>query len=143
MALNWSHLAQSQLCIATGEGTVTRADIEAYLDGTIRAGAKGYAKLVDITNCTVSLDADDLESVASRLMAYGWGDRAGPVAIVVDSALNLDMAVLLKQRVGDRPFRIFTSAGAARAWLASYLESYDPEAFSTGISLRGPGLRAT
>ena len=99
---------------------MTRADIEAYLAGTIRDGAKGYAKLVDITACTLALDHDDLESVAHDLVQYGWGERAGPVAMIVDTALNLDMAVLVKQRVGDRPFRIFTSLGAARGWLESY-----------------------
>jgi hypothetical protein len=30
------------------------------------------------------------------------------------------MALLLKQRVGNRPFRIFTSSTVARSWLASY-----------------------
>ena len=64
--------------------------------------------------------------VAHRLMRYGKGERPGPVAMVVGSALNLDMAVLLKQRAGDRPFRIFTSIGAARSWLTGYQESYDP-----------------
>ncbi len=59
-------------------------------------------------------------------MQYGRGEPPGPVAMVAGSALNLDMAVLLKQRAGDRPFRIFTGIGAARSWLASYQESYDP-----------------
>jgi hypothetical protein len=50
--------------------------------------------------------------------------------MVVGSALTLDMAVLLKQKAGDRPFRIFTSIGAARSWLKSYQEK-----------LRSRGLR--
>jgi len=140
--LSWSTLPDSQLCIVSGEGMVTRSDIDAYLAATIDEGAKGYAKLVDITACTLALDADDLESVADRLMDYGMGERPGPVAMVVGSALTLDMAVLLKQKAGDRPFRIFTSIGAARSWLKSYQESYDPEALSTGISTRSRIRRA-
>ena len=136
MPLSWSTLPGSQLCIVSGEGTVTRADIDTYLASTIGEGAKSYAKLVDITACTLALDADDLESVADQLMDYGMGERPGPVAMVVGSALTLDMAVLLKQKAGDRPFRIFTSIGAARSWLKSYQESYDPRALSTGISTR-------
>jgi len=136
MPLSWSTLPGSQLCIVSGEGTVTRSDIDAYLTATIDEGAKGYAKLVDITACTLALDADDLDMVADRLMHYGMGERPGPVAMVVGSALQLDMAVLLKQKAGDRPFRIFTSIGAARSWLKSYQESYDPRALSTGISTR-------
>ena len=112
MPLSWSTLPDSQLCIVSGEGTVTRSDIDTYLAGTVGEGAKGYAKLVDITTCTLALDADDLETVAHRLLHYGKGERPGPVAMVVGSALNLDMAILLKQRAGDRPFRIFTTIGA-------------------------------
>lgn len=142
MPLSWSTLPDSQLCIVSGEGTVTRSDIYTYLARTIAEGAKGYAKLVDITACTLALDSDDLDMVADRLMQYGRGERPGPVAMVVGSALTLDMAVLLKQKAGDRPFRIFTNIGAARTWLKSYQESYDPEALSTGISTRSRILRA-
>lgn len=124
MPVHWSPLPEFQLCIVTGTGRVTRADIEGYVASTIREGAKGYAKLVDMTACTLVFDHDDLESVAQGLVQYGWGARPGPVAIVVNTALNLDMAVLVKQRVGDRPFRIFTSVGPARAWLSSYREAY-------------------
>lgn len=142
MPLNWSTFPASQLCVVSGQGTVTRTDIDRYLAGTIGDGTKGYAKLVDITACTLALDADDVEAVAARLMHYGMGKQPGPVAMVVGSALTLDMAVLLKQRAGDRPFRIFTGIGAARSWLTSYQESYDPEAFATGLSIRGRILRA-
>ena len=141
MPLNWSNLPQSRLCVVTGDGAVTRADIDAYLAGTIREGVKSYAKLVDIMTCTLALSADDLEHVADSLVQYGWGDRAGPVAMVVGTPLNLDMAVLLKQRVGERPFRIFTNQGAAREWLASYAESYDLGVLPAGTTGRGRGLR--
>jgi hypothetical protein len=136
MPLNWSNLPQSQLCIATGSGAVTRADIEAYLAGTVRQGAAGYAKLVDITACTLALSTDDLERLAQQLIRYGRDQNVGPVAMVVATPLNLDMVVLLKQRVGDRPFRIFTSQMAARSWLTSYGESYDPSAFASNAGPR-------
>ena len=64
MPLSWSILPASQLCIVSGEGTVTRSDIYTYLARTIAEGTKGYAKLVDITACTLALDADDLDTVA-------------------------------------------------------------------------------
>ena len=65
MPLSWSTLPDSQLCIVSGEGTVTRSDIDTYLAGTIGEGAKGYAKLVDITACTLALDADDLDMASA------------------------------------------------------------------------------
>jgi hypothetical protein len=147
MPVHWSLLPDSQLCFVTGRGKVTRADIEAYVAGTIREGAKGYAKLVDMTACTLALDHDDLESVAHGLVQYGRGERPGPVAIIVDTALNLDMAVLVKQRVGDRPFRIFTGLAAARSWLDSYRDSYSEfgpsDSFPTGGGPRHRPLRAS
>jgi hypothetical protein len=147
MPVHWSLLPGSQLCVVTGRGMVTCADIEAYVAGTIREGAKGYAKLVDMTGCTLVLDHDDLESVAHNLVQYGWGERPGPVAIIVDTALNLDMAVLVKQRVGDRPFRIFTGLAAARSWLESYLDSSrefgSPDSFPTGGRPRHRPLRTS
>jgi hypothetical protein len=136
MPLSWFSRPRSQLCIATGNGAVTRADIESYLAGTERQGATGYEKLVDITACTLTLSTDDLEQLSQRLIRYGRDHQAGPVAMIVATPLNLDMVVLLKQRVGDRPFRIFTSALAARSWLAGYGESYHPTAFASNASPR-------
>lgn len=140
MPLQWSNLPASQLCVVSGRGTVTRGDIEAYLAATIEQGVKAYAKLVDVTDCTMTLSPDDLERVAEALVSYGWGERAGPVAMIVHSALNLDMAVLLKQRVGDRPFRIFTDVGSARTWLSGYRQSYDPDAPSPRPGRHGRSL---
>ena len=142
MPLSWSTLPDSRLCVVSGEGTVTRSDIDTYVAGTIGEGSRSFAKLVDMTACTLALGADDLESVAHRLLHYGTGERPGPVAMVVDSAFNLDMAVLLKQRAGDRPFRIFTTIGAARSWLRGYQENYVPAGFVTGLSTRLRSLRA-
>lgn len=142
MSLRLSILQDHQLCVVSGEGTVTRADIEAYVASTVREGVKHYAKLVDLTGCKLALDHDDLEAVSRGLVQYGWGERPGPVGIVVDTALNLDMAVLIKQRVGDRPFRIFTAVGAARAWLTSYHDIYASDTPLQSLSPRHRGVRA-
>ena len=134
MSLSLSIQRNAQLCVATGQGAVTRKDIETYLARSVQEGAKGFAKLVDLTRCILALDGDDIEILADGLMLYGQGDQPGPVALVVDTALNLDMAVLLKQRVGARPFRIFTTAAAARFWLTSYREAAQPELFAPEMS---------
>ncbi|CAN5906234.1 hypothetical protein BH11PSE3_BH11PSE3_40830 [soil metagenome] len=142
MALNLSILPDAELCLVTGDGTVTRADIEGYLAHSLKAGAKNYAKLVDLTGATLILDPDDLEIVAQGLVRYSMGERPGPVALVVGNAITLDMAVLLKQRVGERPFRIFTSIDSARVWIVSYREISRPEIVPTGIRLHDHGLPA-
>ncbi|WP_230553497.1 hypothetical protein [Reyranella aquatilis] len=100
-----------------GEGAIGREDIEGYLLATEIEGTKGHAKLVDIRGGDLVLDRDDLQSVARMLLEYGSDGEAGPVALVVQGTLNIDMAILLKQRVGPRPFRVFADALDARGWL--------------------------
>ncbi len=117
MPLDWTRSDEFGILTVVGEGDIMRQDIENYLLATVREGTKAHAKLVDITVGTLALDRDDLESVAQTLLEYGLGGGAGPVAMVVQGALNIDMAVLLKQRVGQRPFRIFTDPLDARSWL--------------------------
>ena len=121
MPLDWTRGDEFGILTVVGGGDITRHDIENYLQATVREGTKAHAKLVDITVGNLTLDRDDLESVARTLLEYGIGGGAGPVAMVVRGTLNIDMAVLLKQRVGSRPFRIFTDPWEARSWLTAPL----------------------
>ena len=123
MPLRLSIYPDVELCIIRCHGAVTLADIEDYLAETVQKGVKRFGKLIDLSVAWLELSCDEFEDVAQGLVRYGSDANAGPVAMVVSTALTLDMAVLLKQRVGDRPFRIFTSVDAASAWLNSYRES--------------------
>ena len=120
MPLLWMRSDEFGILTVVGQGDIGRQDIEDYLGATVREGTKPHAKLVDLTVGNLSLDRDDLESVARTLVEYGVGGEAGPVAMVVLGALNIDMAVLLKQRVGSRPFRVFTDPLEARGWLMTF-----------------------
>jgi len=118
MALYWSVFRDKEFVSVRGEGRITCEDIDEYLAATLRLGAKSYAKLVDLMGSSVlALDPDELDHVAESHHLYARGGGAGPVALVVHSCLNLDMALLIKQRVGDRPYRVFTSVAEARDWL--------------------------
>lgn len=123
MPLSWLRSDEFGILTVVGQGDIGRQDIEEYLDATVREGTKAHAKLVDLTVGNLILDRDDLESVARTVVEYGVGGEAGPVAMVVLGALNIDMAVLLKQRVGSRPFRVFTDSLAARGWLMTFRAS--------------------
>ena len=123
MPLLWMRSDEFGILTVVGQGDIGRQDIEDYLSATVREGTKAHAKLVDLTVGNLSLDRDDLESVARTVVEYGVGGDAGPVAMVVRGALNIDMAVLLKQRVGARPFRVFTDPLEARGWLMTFRAS--------------------
>ncbi|KAF0100999.1 MAG: hypothetical protein FD144_3105 [Rhodospirillaceae bacterium] len=120
MPLLWMRSDEFGILTVVGQGDIGRQDIEDYLGATVREGTKAHAKLVDLTVGNLILDRDDLESVARTMVEYGVGGEAGPVAMVVLGALNIDMAVLLKQRVGSRPFRVFTDPLEARGWLMTF-----------------------
>ena len=120
MSLRWMRSDEFGILTVVGQGDIGRQDIEEYLNATVREGTKPHAKLVDLTVGNLILDRDDLESVARTVVEYGVGGEAGPVAMVVLGALNIDMAVLLKQRVGARPFRVFTDPLEARGWLMTF-----------------------
>lgn len=120
MPLRWMRSDEFGILTVVGQGDVRRGDIEDYLSATIREGTRSDAKLVDLTVGHLNLDRDDLQSLARTLVDYGVGGAAGPVAMVVQGALNIDMAVLLKQRIGSRPFRVFTDPLEARGWLMTF-----------------------
>lgn len=120
MPLRWVRSDEFGILTVVGQGEIGRQDIDDYLRATVREGTKAHAKLVDLTVANLALDRDDLQWVADALVEYGRGGTAGPVAMVVVGALNIDMAVLLKQRVGERPFRVFTDLLQARGWLMTF-----------------------
>jgi hypothetical protein len=105
--------------IVRGLGKVTRRDIAEYLAQTLRDGVKGYGKLILLGDSTMVLTPDELDDVARSLVEYARGETPGPVAFVAGNPLNLDMIVLLKQRVGARPFSIFVDAREAAQWIES------------------------
>lgn len=120
MPLRWVRSDEFGILTVVGQGDIGRQDIEDYLGATVRQATKTDAKLVDLTVGHLTLDRDDLQSVAEMLVQYGADGAAGPVAMVVQGALNIDMAVLLKQRVGARPSRVFTNTLDARGWLMTF-----------------------
>jgi hypothetical protein len=120
MPLHCSISADPDMVIVRGVGLVTRSDIERYLAATIDEGVKGHPKLLLLGNSTLMMTPADLDSIADSLIVYAVGERPGPVAIVAGNALNLDMCVLLKQRVGERPFSIFVDPRKALHWLGGF-----------------------
>jgi hypothetical protein len=119
MPLYCSVVNETRLVIVRGVGRVTRSDIAEYLAETLREGTKGHGKLILLGDSTLVLTPDELDDVARSLVAYARGEKPGPVAFVCGNLLNLDMIVLLKQRVGSRPFSIFVDAREAAQWIES------------------------
>lgn len=121
-ALGWSIQKQDSLVVVSGVGVFDMAFLESYLKATQAAGAVGYCKLLDLRQADIQLSGEDLQAIGA-LTRNNDPAASGPVAILVGKnppPLMLDMAILLKQRVGtSRRFRLFTDEPEARQWLAA------------------------
>lgn len=121
-ALGWSIHKADRLVIVSGVGVFDLPFLLSYLKATQAEGAVGYCKLLDLRQADIQLSSDDLQAIGT-LTRSNDPAASGPVAILVGKnppPLMLDMAILLKQRVGtSRRFRLFTDEPQARQWLAS------------------------
>jgi hypothetical protein len=85
-------------------------------------GTGGFCKLFDLHRADIQLSSDDLQAMVARARSYS-ATTEGPIAIVVGRTpppLLVDMAVLLKHRIGDsRRLRLFTEETDAREWLSA------------------------
>jgi len=120
-ALGWSILKHEKLVVVSGLGVFDFPFLLSYLKATQATGAVGYRKLLDLRQADIQLSGDDLQAIGT-LTRNNDPAASGPVAILVGKnppPLMLDMAILLKQRVGtSRRFRLFTDEAEARRWLA-------------------------
>jgi hypothetical protein len=120
--LGWTIYLAEGLVTVRGMGLFDLSFISSF-DATMRAkGTVGFCKLFNLHRANIQLSSDDLAIMVARVRSYG-ATTEGPIAIVVGRTpppLLVDMAVLLKHRIGDsRRLRLFTEETDARAWLSS------------------------
>lgn len=121
-ALGWAIHRADKLVVIRGVGVFDVPFILSYRRAMLAEGTVTYRKLFDLHQSDIRLSADDLQDIAASTRDNN-ASIAGPVAIVMGReppALLLDMAILLKHRVGTaRRVRLFTEETEARQWLAS------------------------
>lgn len=120
--LGWKIYRPAGLVVIRGVG-VFNLPFAMLFRETMRAeGTGGYCKLFDLSRADIQLSSDDLNTMAASTRLAS-PTTAGPIAIVVGRTpppLLVDMAILLKHRIGDRRrLRLFTDETGAREWLAS------------------------
>jgi hypothetical protein len=119
MALHYFIDSRKRLVSVTAEGGITRADVDAYLEAVIGAGALEYRKLFDWRAGTPAMDFSEVMSVA--VTARSYHDRPhGALAVVLSERqrqseqLARVLGVLL---TAPRPMRVFSSLVTASRWL--------------------------
>jgi hypothetical protein len=118
MAIHWTISHPTRLIVAVCKGSVTRADIEGYLDGVVVADTLSYRKIFDITQGTLALSDDDMMALGARIRAYMGVSKMGPLAIVAKSPEGLAQAQMFAALAqAKRPLKIFRELHDARQWL--------------------------
>jgi hypothetical protein len=117
MPLHCTVFPEQGLALLVGEENVTRADIKRCLSLFKGQPVDRYGKLIDLVNARLILSPVDVETIAYCLRRYCVKAFPGPIALSVHDSYNLDMAILLKQRVPPGKFRIFPDTGSAFRWL--------------------------
>lgn len=119
--LGWKIFRLEGLVVVRGKGVLDLAFITSFRAAMRAEGAVEYCKLFDVSRAHIQLCEDrEVMAASSRPVS---GKIHGPIAIVLGqtpSHLQVDMAVLLKSRLGNRRrLRLFKDESVARAWLFS------------------------
>jgi hypothetical protein len=120
MPIHWTISHPTRLVLAVCKESVSRPDVEAYLDNVVVDGALGYAKIFELKDCTWMLDENDMMALGARIQAYAkvGTEPMGPLAIVAASPEHEDQARIFGAlATAKRPLKIFRELHAARRWL--------------------------
>ena len=120
MPIQWTISHPAKLVIAVCKDTITRQDIEGYLDAIVVADTLAYRKIFDMTQATASLPNDDMMAIGARIRAYATTGTMGPLAIVASTSESYERAHLFATLAdARRPLKIFRELHLARRWLDS------------------------
>ena len=129
-ALSWDISKSEGLVVIRGVGLFNLAFMTSFREAMRAEGAAGYRKLFDLSRADIQLSSDDLHTMVARTRLVD-PVKSGPIAIMLGHEpppLLVDMAVLLKSRLGNRRrLRLFTDEAEARQWLSSEAEQVNSE----------------
>jgi hypothetical protein len=118
MPIQWTISHPTKLVVAVCKGTITRQDIEEYLDALAVADTLSYRKIFDATQATARIPDDDMMALGARIRAYATMGSLGPLAIVASTPESYERAHLFAALAdAKRPLEIFRELHLARRWL--------------------------
>ena len=125
MSIHWTISKPNTLVVAVCKGTLTRQDIEGYLDAVVIADSLAYRKIFDVTQAEPALSDDDMMALGARIRAYATLGTMGPLAIVASTPQSFERAHLFAALTDtERPIRIFHELREARQWLDAQAPSH-------------------
>jgi len=118
MPIQWTISHPHRLVVAVCKDTVSRTDIEDYLDNVVVTDTLPYRKIFDMTHAAMELSDDDMMALGARIRAYAGLANMGPLALVASTPESLERARLFAALAdARRPLKIFSELHTARQWL--------------------------
>jgi hypothetical protein len=118
MPVKWSISHENRMVLATADGEASLEDLEQYIVEMAAAGGLPYRKLFDMTYIEPgTFRLAELRAFSRKVLALAKEGPIGPIAIVVGSDLEQEMAELFGQADAGRPLAVFRDVSKAREWL--------------------------
>jgi hypothetical protein len=118
--VKWSISHEDRLVLASAEGEASMADLEEYISAVVAAGAMPYRKLFDTTYVAPgALRLAELRAFSKKVLELAKAGPIGPIAIVVGTELEQELAEAFGKVDAGRPLAIFSDPAKARQWLDS------------------------
>ncbi len=118
MPLHWTIDAENRLVTAVADGDVARAEVNAFLDEMVGAGALNYRKLFDGSRGDTTMGPDEMLELGVRIRAFHALNPVGPLAVVIPpDKIELVARVLGMLAAADRPMRVFEQPEPAQRWI--------------------------
>jgi hypothetical protein len=116
--VTWSISHEERLVLLTLEGEVQAKDIQQFISTMVAEGLEAYRKLFDARYMTPGgLRLSDLKAFSTMIVARAKEKPMGPVAFVVGSDLEREMAEVYGKADTRRPLAIFSDLAEAQRWL--------------------------
>jgi hypothetical protein len=110
--------------LVRGSDVVTYADVERHLQIAALDGGIKYSALIDFRECTTNVSADEVRSLAHRILGHWPHSDRGPAAIAAGGLVMYGMARLfatLSDVAADGagpPIEVFRDIHDAERWLS-------------------------
>jgi hypothetical protein len=104
--------------VAVAKGEMRPEHMCDFLQAVDQAGARPYAKMIDVKGLTTSFAPDEIGAFAAIVREREVDSLVGPIAIVVGTGPVAQQARAFSER-GQllRPIRVFAELHEARRWL--------------------------
>jgi hypothetical protein len=120
MPVTWSISPDDRLALITLDGEVEVKDIQKFISVMIADGLESYRKLFDARYLSPGgLSLRDLKAFSTMVVARAKDAPMGPVAFVVGSEAEREMAEVYGKADAGRALAIFSDLAEARQWLDS------------------------